>query len=1058
MLSIDAIARITRATKAKPIYIESTGFDVPENYRPGLIIWKSCFHVNDQHPLQALIALLHSHSRDLSDTAFNDLLKRSNVYPAHRERFQFLLRGAATRPLEETIPQEANYEKRRFFSDIVSLFVHIRQNATLWVIIDDVHLSKPSVLSFLKHVESLPGSANFCFLFIYPPQAAIGDMGDNARSYEFEDFLFDNVENDRLIHLFSNHPRITVLPELSPPEPEPLVMMDSLYFSYCWPELESCCNQILGYRQGNLALSIDAELQANYYLCLSQEQQKNHDLALVQTTKLLTLAKSYNLQPWVSRALRTASRLYYLHNDHELALKLANEAFNLAQASGHKLESALANLEILSSAAATTQVFRSPKALEEIFDRTLSTFAELGWNNHIALLASNPLYLMHLWRSDRKGQAQVLCQQSIKLSRRAKNQYRLAEAFHAEGLLSRSTGNSVSAHKSYQRAIRAGKLSGGRLEYTRILNGYGYFNFTQGKFTKALPLYWQALNILQEVLFVEELCTTLVNIALCYTFTFNHAEATIYLESCLRVMNRLKIEDLPYHPRPVILALTGFNLVCLGQGNRGREYLSRIQRHESLFNTDISIRGEYEYLLQAVLAVDQADIAATRTCFDRLFACLALSPDENQLLQLFVLLEFNRCLQQLGETAETQTIVDRAQNLRTKLGIVAYDKILNMNQAHAAPNALPLPFYPFNAETMLAFVSQAHNLTMLHHTILELNVLNELQSILFAPDSIKEALIASIRMISTSFMFDACIIMTHALNSTDSKDFVYLEQSSDFISAAEQKKIIARFPLEPFDAVYHSVFSEFLIIGQEPESPTRLDYFPFLTDQHYHGYLLCLSRKGKAEQSPKQVLSIATQQIALALELHQAHARLEANAKSDELTGLHNRRSIREIIDGELKRYSRSRESIGSTCCLLYLDLDNFKTYNDLFGHKTGDFILKLVSLILQESTRDIDFLSRMGGDEFVVLLTDCRKTTASIIATRILNGLDRNQKAIADYIENNFRGSLDVESTGNLTCSIGLLEYRAEESWGLDEFLHRADRALYQAKNAGKNRAIIGN
>ena len=150
---------------------------------------------------------------------------------------------------------------------------------------------------------------------------------------------------------------------------------------------------------------------------------------------------------------------------------------------------------------------------------------------------------------------------------------------------------------------------------------------------------------------------------------------------------------------------------------------------------------------------------------------------------------------------------------------------------------------------------------------------------------------------------------------------------------------------------------------------------------------------------------------------------------TDDLTGLYNHRHFFKTLEAELARLKRQRTSLS----LMMVDLDNFKSYNDRYGHLEGDKVLKSVGEIVNHSIRhNVDSGYRYGGDEFAILLIGASMDRAMTIAERIRSSIEKSE----------FR---------DITVSIGLSEYR--DHLDLEGFVKCADDALYTAKHAGGNR-----
>jgi two-component system cell cycle response regulator len=150
---------------------------------------------------------------------------------------------------------------------------------------------------------------------------------------------------------------------------------------------------------------------------------------------------------------------------------------------------------------------------------------------------------------------------------------------------------------------------------------------------------------------------------------------------------------------------------------------------------------------------------------------------------------------------------------------------------------------------------------------------------------------------------------------------------------------------------------------------------------------------------------------------------------TDDLTGLYNHRHFFKTLEAELARLKRQRTSLS----LLMFDLDNFKRYNDLYGHLEGDKVLRKIGEIVKNSIRsNVDSGYRYGGDEFAALLIGASADPALTIAERI-------------------RSSIEEAGFRNITVSIGLSEY--EDHFSMESFVKSADDAMYASKQSGGNR-----
>lgn len=163
-------------------------------------------------------------------------------------------------------------------------------------------------------------------------------------------------------------------------------------------------------------------------------------------------------------------------------------------------------------------------------------------------------------------------------------------------------------------------------------------------------------------------------------------------------------------------------------------------------------------------------------------------------------------------------------------------------------------------------------------------------------------------------------------------------------------------------------------------------------------------------------------------EMEQEYVRARQDALRDPLTGLPNRRAFEPRLDQEVSRARR----YGRRLSLIMLDIDHFKTYNDLHGHRSGDDLLKQMGRLIQRELREPDMVFRIGGEEFVIILPETDLEGAVAVIRRLQDRLRRDERV-------------------GVTLSFGLAEFptHAEDA---EPLVEAADRALYEAKEAGRD------
>ena len=192
-------------------------------------------------------------------------------------------------------------------------------------------------------------------------------------------------------------------------------------------------------------------------------------------------------------------------------------------------------------------------------------------------------------------------------------------------------------------------------------------------------------------------------------------------------------------------------------------------------------------------------------------------------------------------------------------------------------------------------------------------------------------------------------------------------------------------------------------------------------------------------QDQLDTLGILSNMLAVAISNATMYENIRQMSYTDAMTGLHNYRYFELRLKEEIARARRE----GTHISLLILDVDYFKNYNDTLGHPAGDEVLRKVGKILQSSVRDNDIVARYGGEEFAIILSGAEKNGAVKLAERIREKVEE----AAFYKE-------EIQPNNKLTISLGVATF-PDDALNEEELVHNADKALYQAKNAGRNKVV---
>lgn len=220
----------------------------------------------------------------------------------------------------------------------------------------------------------------------------------------------------------------------------------------------------------------------------------------------------------------------------------------------------------------------------------------------------------------------------------------------------------------------------------------------------------------------------------------------------------------------------------------------------------------------------------------------------------------------------------------------------------------------------------------------------------------------------------------------------------------------------------------------KPDGTAEYAVFPLWWVGELEGILIL--PKGR-ELTHKQLSIVTNVLVSLSgvAARHRLVAELTQKAHYDQLTGLVNRRFMDELLVNEIERCRRYR----SPMTVLLLDIDHFKSINDTFGHDAGDRVLETVASRLRNTVRSVDSVARWGGEEFIVMLAETDLSSALVVGENIRKTVEKGEYALNRPV----------------TVSIGVSEFKKDDT--VDTLIKRADVALYDAKDKGRNQVVAG-
>lgn len=227
-------------------------------------------------------------------------------------------------------------------------------------------------------------------------------------------------------------------------------------------------------------------------------------------------------------------------------------------------------------------------------------------------------------------------------------------------------------------------------------------------------------------------------------------------------------------------------------------------------------------------------------------------------------------------------------------------------------------------------------------------------------------------------------------------------------------------------------------------SEGKIYALPLICENKNVGSLVAKSTNQEIGQKDKEYLEQLSAQIAITINRANVYAEILKHATLDALTGFYNRRQLEVRIKQEVANAKRQHAPL----CGIMTDIDYFKHVNDTYGHAAGDLVLKSIAKVIRGQLREYDIAGRYGGEEFSILLPFTKINEAEMVAERLRQTVENKVIDISKVAPDSEQKQIKI------TLSLGIYEIKEDDKE--EDLMKKADKALYQAKNTGRNKVVV--
>lgn len=1025
----------------------------------------------------------------------DDFLEECGVYPLHYSIFTSYITDGVCKRYEDLLLGEAEYEHERILEDFQKIIKTITDEYTVLMYINNINKAPKSTIELLKKIyDSRNNNGLLIFAAYNELHAVLPHMTEAWESFvetlQSDDCIIDSV--------FS----------------EQLNVSTSSGFRFSSSEVPTYLNRLT-----NMFYCLDYD-QFHYYMRIIYQKMEMETLSVEKEHRfrLLRLFATYSIYSEdISNALLLSDALYEIYheaNTYETGytyyyLACLTQLYNgkHSKAKSH----ALACLRLATDAEDEFSIFKS---------KLLSVMVKMsGWHNLLfcnedVAIDENFLYLAEYYHytnhlahtyifafENRRDlfTVDVSCiedqliyfNKGIELAKKLGNQQLLMEAYRKNIMLSSSCGAFEISNYFYEKSH---KLVGDSDPFAEadLYKGWGYNCCGTEQYQTAHDYYSKALQICYKLDMVDQIGEVLYNMAINCILAEDYNYAYAYLQTSLKIVNALHLNDLRICNISKLFGLLALCSYRLGNAYNCQLYLDstgQFLTHILYRDTGLNIPSNgidpsftacdddlflYHYV-NALVAKDNGDFTKSLEYFHKAEVYVMRSEGN----QFFSYVQYKLSLAELyrsinNENSAMAEYQDALNYCEKKNHSIHTQKVTAAMTGKT--------FHPIKYKLVLDSVSLDDINTLTKQTALkknyeatkrQLEFLNTWQKITDITNKSRHSLIdTALNTISTTYNVDAIVYIKYrdGVPSVEfNNSFTKLDEENLGILTEYFNNHRSGFVTSKMRKNFNEFKTVISIFGTH--NICSIVCIPFFVNEKLDNlFINCIYMKYNwssvinkymLDESDLNIFSIAYRQLVNALEMLEKQKRikevnlqLENAAITDYLTSLLNRdgfySNVSRLIDNAVATGERLDLSI------LYIDLDNFKYYNDTFGHDVGDLILKNIAAILKRATGSTGFAVRFGGDEFLIVLKTASSSIASDTAKNILSSIHSNKGYEAE-ISSFLNRSVSIPENKAVSASIGIAVVPDVKC--LDDIsnaLKCADSTLYQIKHTTKNNYMV--
>lgn len=1026
-----------------------------------------------------------------SDITIDEYLAEFDIYKLQKSFLKSYIDSGTCERYEPYILDEIEFEKKKIVESVANVITVLSKKCPILIIVDNVHMVPKNTLTLLKYLIDKPENANIGFIGAYNELKHVTSVTSAlwkeyvniiaSRGGVFEGGSHESKENeeDSSEFVFDSQRAYEYLLKLST--------------MYCAVGLEQADYylQKIYEKLSNERMSIDFDCKFKLLKLYAQVLINSGDFATAllicdNIKEMCEIDKSLNYE-YDYYSLHAYTQIYI--GKGEYAKKSANKCRTIALQMGDKDYIFRADMLMhMVEMSGWHNIYFLTKDFE-ISEEFIEKIEEYGYYNHLAYI------YIYAYDNDFKEYLSIKTIEEFekKLAR-----------FHEGMDLAENLGNKCLIQKAYRKVIMMTSAIGlfnitdhyyqeyidllgdsDEVELADVKNGQGYINCASRKFEKANDCYNMSIDIFMARENVKAVGETLYNMSMNCILAGDFNSALNYLKVCIRVVEKMRLNDLRVCNIAKLYGLIALCCVRLSFEYDSIFYLKTCKKfvihiiNKCTYRDDDKVDRAFTgnddelFLFYFVSGLLDAKNGKYQEALDNYEVAYehCLNSEGNMFFSYVQLkVAMADVYKALDDKDNAEKMIDDAYAFAEKMQYTdQMEKIKEMRETgqYVQENA-KLPLKNHTLEKINELIERSCVTMQYHDLRTQMEFVSIWQNILEINDKTKSELIKTAgNAFMLNFNLDSFLYIKYHEHSAEvlfsdgsvtltEKNMEILREyfestKTGFVTAKinknydDYKKVLKVFGT---DIVCSMICSPYFV--NEKLDSLFISCIYMKTNWSIESYRFLLS------ESEADIFNLLLRQMLIAIEkienineIRHINDALKRSSVTDHLTGLRNRNGFYERVNKLIEVNKEQKTPLHLS--ILYIDLDNFKYYNDTFGHDVGDLVLKEISHILTKSSEEDGFAVRYGGDEFLIVLENSSKEGAIATARMTLDSIllkNGYVSEISDFLGKQV--SIPIEKT--LSCSIGVaVSDNICSDKELAELIKCADSSLYSVKHTTK-------